>query len=49
VTVSMDEQRVIGLHGLVPSQSSRWDAELVARGAAGRLAVRNHLQIPAAE
>lgn len=49
VTVSVDEQRVIGLHGFVPSQSSRWDAELVARGTAGRLAVRNHLRIPTAE
>jgi len=49
VTVSMDEQRVIGLHGLVPTQSNRWEAELVARAAAGKLALRNHLQVPAAE
>lgn len=48
VAVSMDEERVIGLHGLVPTAANRWEAELVARGAAGSFRVRNHLQLPAA-
>jgi osmotically-inducible protein OsmY len=46
VTVSVDEEQRIGLHGLVPTRESRALAESVASKAAGPKHIRNHLVIP---
>lgn len=46
VAVSVDEQQVIGLHGLVPSRESRAAAEEVAAGVDGVRRVSSHLVVP---
>lgn len=46
VAVSFSDERVIGLHGLVPSVESRRVAAEVARQAAGHLPVDNRLAVP---
>lgn len=46
VSASIDEQSVIGLHGLVPSKEERALAEAVAKQVPGVGQVRNHLVVP---
>jgi osmotically-inducible protein OsmY len=46
VTVIVDDQQLIGLHGLVPTRESRTLAESVASKVAGPGRIRNHLVIP---
>ena len=46
VTVSIDEQQTIGLHGLVPSATASTTAQSVATKTRGVKKVSNHLQTP---
>jgi len=46
VTVSIDEQQTIGLHGLVPSSTASTTAQSVASKTRGVKKVSNHLQTP---
>jgi osmotically-inducible protein OsmY len=46
VTVIVDDQQRIGLHGLVPTRESRTLAESVASKVTGPGRIRNHLVIP---
>jgi osmotically-inducible protein OsmY len=46
VTVSIDEQQTIGLHGLVPSSTASATAQSVASKTRGVKKVSNHLQTP---
>jgi len=46
VSVSIDEQQTIGLHGLVPSSASSSAAQNVATQTKGVKKVRNYLQTP---
>lgn len=46
VAASIDENGVIGLHGLVPSREDRDRAERVATQVAGARQLKNHLAVP---
>jgi osmotically-inducible protein OsmY len=46
VTVLIDDQQRVGLHGLVPTRESRAVAESVAGKVAGAGRIRNHLELP---
>jgi osmotically-inducible protein OsmY len=46
ITVLVDDQQRVGLHGLVPTRESRTLAESVAGKAAGAGRIRNHLELP---
>lgn len=49
VTVSIDEQQTIGLHGLVPTAAASATAQTVASKTRGVKKVSNHLQTPASQ